>query len=69
MRTGRAGPHLFTLGIVMLSTLRAWEMRNFPLYLSAHRFVFGFSRALLGSGEWRTLLGVLRRQNSTKTRT
>ena len=56
------------LGIGTLSTLRVWEMRNFPPYLSAHRFVFGFSRALLGSGEWRTLLGVLHRQHSTKTR-
>ena len=61
-------PDMGLLGVGTLSTLRVWEMRNFPPYLSAHRFVFGFSRALLGSGEWRTLLGTLRRQHSTKAR-
>ena len=57
---------VFRLGIATLSTLCVWEMRNFPPYLRAHRFVFGFSRALLGNGEWRTLLGTLHRQHSTK---
>ena len=56
------------IGMATLNTLHVWEMRNFPPYLSAHRFVFVFSRALLGSGEWRTLLCMLRHQHSTKTR-
>ena len=59
--------HSFSkVGIATLSTLRIWEMRNFPPYLRARRFVFSFFRALLGSGQWHTLLGALHCQHSTK---